>query len=310
MSKPKLLVTGASGMVGRNILESPRAADYHIIAPRSSELNLLDEGGTQRFLEAARPDIIIHAAGRVGGIQANVAAPVPFLVENTRMGLNLITAAHQVGVPMLINLGSSCMYPREGVNPLTEDQILKGELEPTNEGYALAKIVSARLCEYISATTDGAAYRTLIPCNLYGRYDKFGESSSHMVPAVLRKLHRAVTAGVEPVEIWGDGTARREFMYAGDLAEFIFFALSAFERLPQNTNVGLGRDYTINEYYEAAAKVVGYKGAFKHDLSKPVGMKRKLVNVDATRALGWAATTSLESGLEQTYRYYLEAVGD
>ena len=168
------------------------------------------------------PDLIIHSAGLVGGIEANIKNPVDFLLKNTDMGINVISSAASLGIKNLINLGSSCMYPREASNPLTEDLILKGELEPTNEGYALAKIVAARLCEYINRQGLEKNYKTLIPCNLYGRHDKFSKTNSHLIPAVIRKIHEAKIAGSRTVTIWGDGSARREFMNAADLADFIF----------------------------------------------------------------------------------------
>lgn len=302
----KILLTGANGMVGKNILESPLSSQYDFICPASSELNLLDKEEVSRFLNKCSPDMVIHAAGIVGGIQANIAHPVRFLVDNMQMGLNIITAARDTGVKRFMNMSSSCMYPRSAPNPLSEDLILKGELEPTNEGYALAKIASTRLCEYINREDNDYLYKTVIPCNLYGRHDKFDPKHSHMIPAVIRKISEAREQGKEAIDIWGDGLARREFMYAGDLADFVFYAISKFEKMPQNINVGLGHDYTINEYYQAIAKVVGFKGKFIHDLSKPVGMKQKLIDDTKLKSFGWHYTTSLEDGLSQTFEYFKE----
>lgn len=197
------------------------------------------------------------------------------------------------------------MYPREAVNPLSEDLILKGELEPTNEGYALAKITSTRLCEYITKENPTYSYKTIIPCNLYGKFDKFDPNHSHMIPAVIRKLDEAQKNNLSEIDIWGDGEARREFMYAEDLAEFIFYALDNFETLPQNLNVGLGQDYTINEYYQSVADVVGFRGTFKHDLSKPVGMRQKLIDDTRLKGFGWNHKTSLTAGIQKTYDFYL-----
>ena len=203
------------------------------------------------------------------------------------------------------------MYPRDAVNPLAEELILKGELEPTNEGYALAKVASTRLCEYICKEDTQLIYKTVIPCNLYGEYDKFDPNHSHMIPAVIRKLDDAVKAEVDEIDIWGDGEARREFMYAEDLADFIFYAIEGFSDMPQNINVGLGTDYTINEYYQTIAKVVGFKGKFKHDLDKPVGMKQKLIDDTKLANFGWSYKTSLEMGIKKTFQYYLsEQVND
>ena len=306
MSKLRILLTGGGGMVGRNLLEHPSIGEFEIIAPRSSELDLRDISAVKSFLQAHKPDMVIHAAGKVGGIQANMREPVGFLVDNLDMGRNIVMAAHQAGIKRLINLGSSCMYPRNHNEPLEEEMVLKGELEPTNEGYALAKVVTARLCDYIAREDAAYQYKTLIPCNIYGRFDKFDPAHSHLVPAIIHKVHQAKQNGQELVEIWGDGTARREFMYAGDLSDAIMRAVSNFDTLPSYMNVGLGHDHTINEYYQAASEVMGYTGGFAHDLSKPVGMARKLVSVEKQQNWGWSARHKLREGIEQTYNYYLK----
>ena len=300
----RILISGGSGMVGKNFLNHKLSSNYTLYAPSSKELNLLQYDAVEAYLKEIQPDLIIHAAGLVGGIQANIKNPVGFLVENLDMGKNLILAAKAAGVKSLINLASSCMYPREAENPLKEGLILQGELEPTNEGYALAKIVCTRLCEYISRTTPEYCYKTIIPCNLYGKYDKFDPKNSHMIPAVIRKIHEAVEAKENEVEIWGDGTARREFMYADELIAFIHYAINNLQRMPQNINVGLGYDYSINEYYETIAKVLGYNGRFVHDLSKPVGMKQKVVDIAQLKDFGWQTNKTLEEGIKETFEYY------
>lgn len=305
----KILLTGAGGMVGKNFLEHPRIDPFEVLAPRSKELDLRDFVSVQAYLDKHRPDMVIHAAGKVGGIQANIREPVSFLLENLDMGRNIVWASRQTGVKRLINLGSSCMYPRNHSEPMTEELVLKGELEPTNEGYALAKVVTARLCEYISREDGSFQYKTLIPCNLYGRHDKFDPAHSHLIPAIIHKVHLAKVAGDNFVEIWGHGTARREFMYAGDLADVLVRVIKEFDCLPLIMNVGLGHDYSVNEYYQVAADVIGYRGAFIHDLTKPVGMARKLVNVDRQRAWGWSAQYTLRSGIEKTYDFYLKGIG-
>ncbi len=301
----KILLTGANGMVGKNILDVAQKHKHEFLSPSSIELNLLDGIAVQKYLKIHQPDMVIHAAGIVGGIQANMAQPVKFLVDNMQMGLNILIAANNAGVGRFLNLSSSCMYPRDAINPLSEDLILKGELEPTNEGYALAKITSTRLCEYICQESPKRLYKTIIPCNLYGRFDKFDPNHSHMIPAVIRKIDEAKKSQQPELDIWGDGEARREFMYAEDLAEFVFYAVENFSTMPQNLNVGLGTDYTINEYYQAIAGVVGYTGKFKHDLSKPVGMKQKLIDDARLEEFGWSYKTSLDAGIKQTYEFYL-----
>lgn len=301
----KILLTGANGMVGRNILDVAKHHSYEFLSPNSTELNLLNPELVNAYIAKHQPDMVIHAAGIVGGIQANIAQPVKFLVDNMQMGLNILMAAKCIGVTRFLNLSSSCMYPRDAINPLSENLILKGELEPTNEGYALAKIASTRLCEYINKENSSYLYKTIIPCNLYGRHDKFDPKHSHMIPAVIHKISEAKINNIKEIDIWGDGEARREFMYADDLADFIFYAINHFEKMPQNLNVGLGTDHSINEYYRTIAEVIGFTGQFKHDLSKPVGMKQKLIDDQQLKAFGWSYKTELAIGIKKTYQFYL-----
>lgn len=302
----KILLTGASGMVGRNVTESPRSRDYELLTPSHKELDLTAKAAVTAYLEKTRPDMVIHAAGTVGGIAANSQRPLKFLTENLDMGRNIIGGAYLAGVKKFLNLGSSCMYPRNHDTPLTEDMILTGELEPTNEGYALAKIACARMCSYITRENSAFRYKTLIPCNIYGRWDKFTGDRAHMIPAVIRRLSQAVDDGKDTIAIWGDGTARREFMYAGDLADCIWLAVERFDELPELMNVGLGVDYSVDEYYAAIAKAVGYGGAFTHDLTKPAGMKRKLTDVTRMNQFGWRPRTNLADGIRLAVDFYRE----
>lgn len=302
-----LWLTGASGMVGRNILEHPAAVGWRILKPSSTELDLTDWNAVQTWVAREKPDVVVHAAGQVGGIQANVARPVDFLARNAAIGQNVIMAAWQNGVREFVNLASTCMYPRDIDAPFTEDLILSGRLDPPNEGYALAKIMSTRLCEYIRREDSSAHFKTLIPCNLYGRNDKFDPTNSHLIPAVIHKLHLAKQSGAKSVEIWGDGTARREFMYSGDLADAVMRAVQDVSGLPDLMNIGVGRDHSINEYYAAVAEVLGWYGDFVHDLAKPVGTRRRLADVSRQQAWGWAPPTSLQNGIARTYEFYLEA---
>jgi GDP-L-fucose synthase len=292
-------------MVGRNVSDLFMQRGIQFVAPTSSELNLLRVAETERYIGQLRPTLIVHAAGKVGGIQANIANQSAFLIENLAMGSNVVQAARAARVERLVNLGSSCMYPRDHDDPLDESEVLSGELEPTNEGYAIAKCAVARLCQYVNREDDQLRYKTLIPSNIFGRYDHFEPSRSHLVPAIIRKLHEAKQTGSSEVEIWGDGLARREFLYAGELAAAVYRAVVEFDTLPELTNIGLGSDYTVNEYYEVAARVIGYRGRFVHNLERPVGMRRKLLNVARARDWGWSSRTSLEDGLVATYRYYL-----
>ena len=302
----KLLITGGSGMVGQNIMERFASSTHVLLTPSSTELDLQNYTAVYDYIKINQPDFVIHAAGLVGGIHANMANPVAFLVKNTDIGRNIIMASKENNIKYFLNLASSCIYPRNAINPLQEELILQGELEPTNEGYAIAKIFATRLCEYITKEDPSFIYKTAIPCNLYGKHDKFSDQHSHMVPSVIKKIIHAVNNKESEVLIWGDGLSRREFMYAEDLADFIFYAVSNFARMPQNLNVGLGFDYTINEYYYAAAQVLGYEGGFVHDLTKPTGMKQKLIDDTKLRAFGWQHQTDLKTGIQKTVDFYLK----
>jgi len=305
----RILLTGGHGMVGRNFAEYPAARSHEILAPSRSELDLRDFNAVYRYIEKSAPDFVVHAAGRVGGIMANISEPVSFLIDNLDIGRNVVLASRKAGVKRLLNLGSSCMYPRNAPNPLREEMILTGELEPTNEGYALAKIVVAKLCDYISREDASFQYKTLIPCNIYGRHDTFDPIHSHMIPAAIRKIHQAKLRGAAEVQIWGSGNARREFMYAGDLADCMWRAVERFVTLPPLLNVGVGADLTVLDYYKAIAHVVGYAGTFVCDITKPEGMMQKLVSIEKLKQWGWSPTTTLEEGLAKTYQFYLEGCG-
>jgi GDP-L-fucose synthase len=301
----RVLLTGSTGIVGRNILEHPRSRTVEILAPTRSDLNLLDKAHVAKFFKLHQVDIVIHAAGVVGGIMANINAPVRFLVENTDMARNLIMGAFEAGVPRFINLGSSCMYPRNRSGELAEDMLMDGPLEPTNEGYALSKIFAARLCQYLCHEHSGIHYKTLIPCNLYGRWDHFHSGDqSHLIAAIFDKISTAQQSHISEVTIWGSGSVRREFMYAAEIGAVIFWAIDCLDQLPDLLNVGTGVDYTVTEYYKAIAEVFGFEGKFLYDTSKPEGMSRKLLNVSKLAALGWSCGTNLQEGIRKTYEYY------
>lgn len=308
MARPILFLTGGTGLVGRNLREHPDAEAYEIIAPTSAELDLRDPIGVAKRLAEVRPDIVVHAAGRVGGIQANIAAPVAFLDDNLMMGRNVVMGAVHAGVRCLINLGSTCIYPATAPNPLREEVILTGPPEQTNEGYALAKLAVLKLCSYISAADPSRHYKTLIPCNLYGRYDHFHADRSHLIAAVIEKVHRAKMSGASQIEVWGDGTARREFMYAGDMASAILTAASRIEEVPDLMNVGVGHDLNVADYYRAVGETLGWHGELRFNLDRPVGMARKLADISRLQAFGWSAKVALREGLESTARYYLTEV--
>jgi GDP-L-fucose synthase len=306
----KLLITGSSGMVGHNILENGDLKQYDILSPPSSELNLLNYSDVEDYLGRNKPDMIIHCAGKVGGIQANMKNMYDFYSKNAVMGINLIRASKEKKIKKLLNLSSSCAYPRNSANPLKEEYILQGELEPTNEGYALAKLSIQKMCEYISKEFSDFQYKTLIPCNLYGRWDKFDEQNSHMIPSVIKKIHNAIKSDINEIEIWGDGSARREFMYAVDLASAVIKAVREFDTIPYIMNIGLGFDYSINEYYETIKEILGYNGIFIHDNSKPSGMKQKLLDITKQTEWGWKPLIPLKEGIKRTYQFFLEKHND
>jgi GDP-L-fucose synthase len=303
----KILLTGGTGMVGRSILSCPQAAAHTIVAPTRDDLDLINAGAVREYFRRVLPDLIVHAAGKVGGIAANLADPYGFLFENTQIGLNVVGAALEVGVPQLLNLASSCIYPRDHQEPLREVDLLSGPLEPSNEGYALAKVVTLRLCEYARTRSPSLAYCTLIPCNLYGPHDKFDPRHSHLIPAAIHKVHSALE-GNTSVEIWGDGTARREFMFVDDLADAVLRAANDMRGLPPVMNIGIGRDRSVLEYYQAVAEVVGWTGSFSFDAGRPVGMWRKLLDVSRQSSWGWQPRTGLADGIRATYSAYLAGI--
>ena len=305
----KILITGSRGMLGKNILEHSKAKNYEFLTPNSKELNLLESFQVDAYFKKHDIDMVMHCAGLVGGIQANLVNPVDFLNNNLCMGMNLVNGALRNNVENFINMGSTCMYPKDYNSPLEESYILAAPLEPTNEGYALAKITVAKLCEYISKQYK-LNYKTLIPCNLYGRWDKFGVNNSHMIPAAIRKIDLAKQNNDKVVEIWGSGNARREFMYASDCADAIFYALERIVEIPQYMNIGLGYDYSVNNYYNYIAQIIGYHGAFAHDLSKPEGMLHKLSSITLLNNLGWNAQYDITDGITKTYQFYKEYINE
>ena len=304
-SMRKILITGSKGMVGRNICEHKGSHKYDVLKPSRKEFDLLDLKNVETYIQNNQPEIIIHAAGMVGGIQANIKDPTKFFYNNLQMGLNLVKTARKAGIKNLLNIASSCMYPRNGINPLEENSILSGDLEPTNEGYALAKICIERLCKYISLEDTNYVYKTLVPCNIFGKHDKFTPGVAHMLPAVIYRMHQAKINNIDSIKIWGNGKARREFMYSEDLADAIWFCLEKILELPQTINIGMSMDHTIKEYYEAVALVLKCNFNFEFDLSKPVGMNRKLVDSSLINKLGWKPNFDLNNGIKLTYDHFV-----
>lgn len=293
-------------MLGSSVARKASATDVELILWDRSTVDLLDKDRVRDLLDDVQPDVIVHAAARVGGIHANIAHPVEFLSENQQMDANMLLGALSCSVPNFVYVGSSCMYPRDYRQPLVESDILAAPLEPTNEGYALAKISGSRLASYISRQHD-LNYRTIVPSNLYGPGDNFDSASSHLVAACLAKVHAAKVTGSKAIEVWGDGLARREFTYVDDLSSWLIKNLTNLSIWPDLMNLGFGRDYSVNEFYQEAMQAVGYRVELVHNRSKPTGMHQKLMDSDlATRTCGWNPTTDIQVGMKNTYMDFLE----
>jgi GDP-L-fucose synthase len=276
----------------------------HLLLRTRSELDLLDAQAVRAFFQAERPDVVVDAAARVGGIVANAEKPVEFLVENLTIQNNVIGAAADHGVKKLLFLGSSCIYPKLAPQPIPESALLTGPLEPTNDAYALAKIAGIKLCQAY-AKQYGKSFLSAMPTNLYGPNDNFDLHTSHVLPALIRKVHEAKQAGVGEVGIWGTGSPRREFLHVDDLADACVFLLENYES-PDVINIGCGEDVTIRELAETVCDVLGYSGALVFDPSKPDGTPRKLLDMTRLFSLGWRPKISLRDGIADAYRWFLE----
>ena len=308
----RVFVAGHRGMVGSAIVRRLRVLGYeHVLTALRSELDLTEAAAVRAFLARERPDVVVLAAAKVGGIQANNQFPADFIAENLAIQLNVIGGAHAAGVQRLLFLGSSCIYPRLAEQPMREEALLTGLLEPTNEPYAIAKIAGIKLCESYNRQ-HGRDYRSVMPTNLYGPGDNFHPEHSHVIPALMRRFHEAAQRGDPEVVVWGSGMPMREFLHVDDMAAASVHVMN----LPQATwqahtqpmlshlNVGTGVDCTIRELAETVARVTGYRGRLAWDNSKPDGTPRKLMDVSRLAALGWRAQIDLERGLADTYDWF------
>lgn len=300
----KIYIAGHRGMVGAAIWRKLIAEGYtNLVGRSSSELDLRDQVAVDLFFEQVRPVVVIDAAARVGGILANNTYPYQFLMDNLQIQNNLLTSALKYDVQKFIFLGSSCIYPKLAPQPLMEEYLLTGSLEPTNEAYALAKIAGVKACEAIRKQY-GKDYVSLMPTNLYGKYDNFDLSTSHVLPAMLRKFHDAKMSGHTDVVLWGTGTPLREFLYVDDMAASVLFALENI--LPEHLyNVGTGEDLSIRDLALLIQEVVGHQGNIVWDSSKPDGTPRKLMDISKMHALGWRHQVELREGVQQTYDWFL-----
>jgi GDP-L-fucose synthase len=310
----RIYVAGHRGLVGGAVgRELARSGYENLVTRTSRELDLRDSGAVASFFEKETPEFVVLAAAHVGGILANDTYPADFLYDNLAIQTNVIRSAHQVGVKRLIFLGSTCIYPKLAPQPLREEYLLTAPLEPTNQWYAIAKIAGVKYCEALRRQ-HGVDFVSLMPTNLYGPGDNFDLKSSHVLPALMRKFHEAKASG-GPVELWGTGKPRREFLYVEDVARAVMHVL----RIPEEDlhaaapggllNIGVGEDIEIGELARLIAEVVGYDGPVVHDTSQPDGTPRKLVDVSRLSSLGWEASVSLRDGIERTYRWYLDSLG-
>lgn len=313
----RIYIAGHRGMVGGAILrqlQARRAAgeELALITRTSAELDLTDQGAVQAFFQAEQPDQVILAAAKVGGIIANNSYPGQFIYENLMIECNVIHAAYEAGVKKLLQLGSSCIYPKMADQPMAEEALLTGVLEPTNEPYAIAKIAGIKLCESYNRQY-GVDYRSVMPTNLYGPGDNFHPENSHVLPALIRRFHEAARAGAESVTIWGSGTPRREFLHVDDMAAASLFVMdleaASYQRetdaMLSHINVGCGTDVSILELAQLVAEVTGFEGEILTDPSKPDGAPRKLMDVTRLKRLGWQAGIGLQEGVRETYEWFL-----
>ncbi|MEL7090202.1 MAG: GDP-L-fucose synthase [Pseudomonadota bacterium] len=310
----KIYIAGHRGMVGGAILRRLQAQGDHVLITRTSaELDLTDQAAVRAFLQAEKPDAVILAAAKVGGIVANDTYPAQFIYENLMIQCNVIHAAYAAGVGQLLQLGSSCIYPKQAPQPMAEGALLTGPLEPTNEPYAVAKIAGIKLCESYNRQY-GVDYRSVMPTNLYGPGDNFHPENSHVLPALIRRFHEARQAGRDEVVIWGSGKPMREFLHVDDMAAASLFVMTLpkdiydreTEPMLSHINVGSGTDVTILELAQIVARVVRYEGRITTDPTKPDGTMRKLMDVSRLQRLGWQASITLEDGIRSTYAWFLE----
>lgn len=299
----RVYVAGHRGMAGSAMLRRLAAEDCEIVTADRHVLDLTDQAATEDFLAQHRPDAVFLAAAKVGGIYANDTFPADFIVDNLAIALNVIRGAHKTGVAKLLNLGSSCIYPKLAPQPMTEDALLTGPLEPTNEFYAVAKIAAIKLCEAFREQ-HGCDFISVMPTNLYGLGDNYHSENSHVPAALIRRFHEAKLSNAPSVTVWGTGTPRREFMYADDLADACIFVMKHYSGAIF-LNVGVGEDVTIAEFAGIVRDVVGYKGKIVFDTARPDGPPRKLLDVSRLKALGWSPKTDLRVGLAAAYADFL-----
>lgn len=302
----RVFVAGHRGMVGAAIVRRLAAEDCEVLTVARSEVDLRDQAGVRGWLADRKPNAVILAAAKVGGILANDTYPADFLYDNLAIEANVIEGSFRIGVEKLLFLGSSCIYPKFAKQPITEDELLTGPLEPTNEWYAIAKIAGLKLCQAYRRQ-HGVDYISAMPTNLYGPGDNFDLAASHVIPALMRKAHEAKLAGASHLTIWGSGSPMREFLHVDDAADAMVWLLANYSG-DSHVNVGSGTDITILDLAKLVADVVGFRGEIRNDPTKPDGTPRKLMDVSRLSATGWKPKYDLRSGLEQTYAWFLDTL--
>ncbi len=303
----KIYVAGHRGLVGSAIVRSLKAKGYNNIIGRThKELDLTNQAAVQAFFEAERPEVVVLAAAKVGGINANNTYPAEFAYENLQIQCNVIKCCHDYKVKKLLFLGSTCIYPKMAPQPIKEDALLTGALEPTNEAYAIAKIAGLEMCKFFKRQY-GDNFISCMPTNLYGPNDNYDLNGSHVMPAMIRKFHDAKMSGAKTVELWGSGTPLREFLYVDDMADACVFLLEEYDG-EQHVNIGTGKEISIKELAETVKKVVGYEGDLVWNTEMPDGTPRKLTNVDKLHGLGFMHKVDLQEGIELSYKWFCENV--
>ena len=302
-----VLVTGASGMLGQHLVPMLESKGHIVLRPPQSELDLTNSEAVSKYIQSNPIDVVVHGAAYVAGIASSTTMKHHSFDTNVTMGLNLIRSCIEHGIERILNVGSATVYPSDAPQPLTESSLGEGAFEGPIEGYALSKYVVYRACA-MANEQHNVSFKTVLPCNLYGPYDNFSIETGHMLPAILHRMHQAKEEENAPIVIWGDGSAKREFLYAPDLADFICFSLDRFDDLPEVMNVGSGVEISVNEMHQHMANITGYSGEFRHDLDKPVGRLRRYLNLQNQQHLGWSPKTPFEEALAITYEYLRETL--